>query len=121
MKSLLRPQINFIKMIHPPKTYQDLKVKALDNAFDEIQENKTKVQCLLSYLANEETRRGKFKRLQGHNDLFSMRITGNDRLIFKQETHNGTLEVSILSAKGHETFEKRLKKDLSFSDVDWNS
>jgi Txe/YoeB family toxin of Txe-Axe toxin-antitoxin module len=91
-------------LTHQPmlKTYRDITVTALPDAIGEITENEIKVQRLITMLANGETKRGKFEHLE--DGLYSMRITKQDRLVFRitgGDLKNGITAIQIIEAKGH--------------------
>lgn len=86
------------------KTFKDVEILAHPDACKDIHENhQIKIQGLISSLANGECR-GRFEKLKGCNDVYSMRLTKKDRLVFKitgGDINKGVTSLTILSAKGH--------------------
>lgn len=86
------------------RSYKDVKIFASSKVeCDLIGENQTRIQSLLSALANKEMR-GRFKSLKGHKNLYAMRITQGDRLVFEileGDIMNGIKAIKIISATGH--------------------
>lgn len=86
------------------RTYRDIAILVDPDAVSEVGLCSVKVKGLLSSLANGEGRRGKLELLKGHDDLYSMRITKSDRLVFRILEGNlktGIKRLQILCAKGH--------------------
>lgn len=87
------------------KTYKDVTVSVACEAQASYEgEHAIKIKYLISALANGDTKRGRFKQLKGHENLYSMRLTKADRLVFeitKGNLKNGVTGLEIISAKGH--------------------
>lgn len=94
------------------KSYEDISVSCVSDAFQEIMEgDEMKVKQLISFLAQGELRRGKFERLTSEDGIYTMRINKGDRLAFTitdGNPHDGVTAITILAAKGHDTYTKRL-------------
>ena len=111
----------FNHKIERSKTYEDIQVSVVYKVEkDLLGVHKIKIQSLLSVLANGE-KRGRFEKLKGYPDVFSMRLTKSDRLIFtitKGDFTTGIRGVHVLAVVGHyDTLSKDLmnkkKKDLA--------
>ena len=105
-----------------PRTYNDVKVQTLKAAAKEIDENLFKVQYCLSCLANGDHRRARFESLKGYDNLYSMRITQKDRLIFRitdGNIYDGVRGISILAASQHDSWKKRLDSN-KFQNYVWS-
>lgn len=103
-KKLTEQSTSFNQEIKP-KTYKDVRVELSYAAQADFNgEHAYKIKNLISALANGDTKRGRFKQLKGYENLYSMRLTQGDRLIFKitkGNLKNGVTGLEIISAKGH--------------------
>lgn len=88
----------------PSKTYKDIEVSLLQDADNDVTERVLQIQCFLTYLANGEKRRGHLEKITSYPNIYSMRLTKKDRLVFritKGFPENGVKALTIFSAKGH--------------------
>lgn len=89
------------------KTYQDVEVKVLPKAEAIVHEHKERIQGFISRLANGE-RPNNFKRLEGYEDIYSMRLARVGRVILRIPVWNGegVSALTLLSVDDHyETLE----------------
>lgn len=108
-----------------PKSYEDVIVVASPSLHEDIatHKHKIKIQGLISHLANGESR-GRFEQLKGYEDIiYSMRITQQDRLVFKILEGNmvqGVKKIHILAVEGHYNgLEEKVSANGQIKELNW--
>ena len=89
------------------KTYQDVEVKVQPKAEAIIHDHKERIQGFISRLANGE-KPNNFKKLEGYDDIYSMRLARVGRVILRIPAWNGegVSALTLLSVDDHyETLE----------------
>ncbi|MBN9412871.1 MAG: tetratricopeptide repeat protein [Candidatus Paracaedimonas acanthamoebae] len=112
------------------KTYKDV----LTEIHPDIEMNtltdfeKIMIQKCLTSLANGEHKRSRYEPLTGYDNLHSMRLTHEDRLVFRileGSIHQGVTKIQIMSIKGHyekdshKAFKNLVTSEVSFIPWSW--
>ena len=114
----------------PSKTYQDVSITLhpdIDmNTLTDFE--KIMIQKCLTSLANGEHKRSRYEPLTGYDNLHSMRLTHEDRLVFRileGSIHQGVTKIQIMSIKGHyekdshKAFKNLVTSEVSFIPWSW--
>lgn len=104
------------------KTFEDVRVFADPDSVSEIKDQEFKIKYLISCLANGEAR-GRFEKLSGYKNVFSMRLTKGDRFVFEileGDMLRGIRALRILAAKNHyEGLDGRVSRRAAPLEYSW--
>lgn len=99
-----------------PKSYKDVMVLAPSALHEKIKKN-IKIQGLISCLANGELR-ANCEKLKADKNLYSMRLSQKDRLVFRilERDVKGVKSLEILSVEGHYILEAGESTEVSWEE-----